>query len=724
MTSNSAIKVAVIGGGCASIATAFELSRPALDGRYDITIYQLGWRLGGKGASGRGPSGRIEEHGLHFWLGFYENAFQLLRECYADLAEDPGAFNVADWRKSFFPDNNIGISEQSAADQWHSWSAYFPSTPGAPGDPVAEEGPPSMRLYLHRMLGMLRTLLLTVDSRNEFGRDAPPGEPGFSASSAGKDPHRLLSTISDLVGGAFAGTQAVLAEALALLEAGIKMLPSPLSNPLSDLAAWIARQVRDRMVKGVVGTPYYQHVWEVADLVIAGVVGILRHDLLTDPRGFDAIDDYEWRDWLRLNGASEPAVQSAFVRGLYDLAFAYEDGDVHKPRLSAAAALRGVLRMFFSYRGAVYWKMRAGMGDVVFAPFYEVLRRRGVKFEFFHRLTNVRLAADADLRRGERSFVAALEFDIQARIKSDHQFEPLVLIQGCPCWPAEPDFSQLVDGEQLATSGQDFECHWDNRRVGARTLNVVEDFDFVVLGVGIGAIPYICPEILARDGRWRDMVDKVKTGPSQAFQVWLSEDLDALGWRGPNLIGSGFAGPFDTWCDMAHTVPEEGWATPPKTVVYFCGVLAGSATAPEQHEPGFQARQQDTVRRNAVEYLRYTARHLWPKAYDETGDFRWDLLVDASGDGAGKSGEARIETQYWTGNVNPSDRYVLALPGAARHRISPLDMTYDNLTIAGDWTDCGLNTGCVEAAFMSGRLAAHALSGAPRLEDIVGYDHP
>ena len=34
--------------------------------------------------------------------------------------------------------------------------------------------------------------------------------------------------------------------------------------------------------------------------------------------------------------------------------------------------------MFFTYRGALFWKMRAGMGDVVFAPFYEVLKRRGV----------------------------------------------------------------------------------------------------------------------------------------------------------------------------------------------------------------------------------------------------------------------------------------------------------------------------------------------------------
>jgi uncharacterized protein with NAD-binding domain and iron-sulfur cluster len=74
--------------------------------------------------------------------------------------------------------------------------------------------------------------------------------------------------------------------------------------------------------------------------------------------------------------------------------------------------------------------------------------------------------------------------------------------------------------------------------------------------------------------------------------------------------------------------------------------------------------------------------------------------------------------------VNPSDRYVLALPGSVKYRLSPLDLTFDNLTIAGDWTSTGLETGCIESAVMSGLLAAHAISEKPALEDIVGYDHP
>jgi uncharacterized protein with NAD-binding domain and iron-sulfur cluster len=89
-----------------------------------------------------------------------------------------------------------------------------------------------------------------------------------------------------------------------------------------------------------------------------------------------------------------------------------------------------------------------------------------------------------------------------------------------------------------------------------------------------------------------------------------------------------------------------------------------------------------------------------------------------------KIGEARFGAQFWRANVNPTERYVISVPGSQKYRISPLDNTYDNLTIAGDWTACGMDCGCVEAAVMSGLLAAHALSGLPSLEEIVAYDHP
>ena len=106
------IRVAIVGGGCAGMTTAFELTRPEQRGRYEVTVYQMGFRLGGKGASGRGVAGRIEEHGLHLWMGFYENAFQLMRQCYAELDRDPAHCPLATWQDAFSPAPHVAITDR------------------------------------------------------------------------------------------------------------------------------------------------------------------------------------------------------------------------------------------------------------------------------------------------------------------------------------------------------------------------------------------------------------------------------------------------------------------------------------------------------------------------------------------------------------------------------------------------------------------------------------
>ena len=88
MVSNKKTRILAIGGGVGTITALFALTRlPDWQDRFDITVYQLGWRLGGKGASGRNAAHgeRIEEHGLHVWGGFYDNAFRNLRDCYGEL---------------------------------------------------------------------------------------------------------------------------------------------------------------------------------------------------------------------------------------------------------------------------------------------------------------------------------------------------------------------------------------------------------------------------------------------------------------------------------------------------------------------------------------------------------------------------------------------------------------------------------------------------------------
>jgi uncharacterized protein with NAD-binding domain and iron-sulfur cluster len=665
----------------------------------------MGHRLGGKGASGRGVCGRIEEHGLHLWMGYYENAFRLVREVYAELDRDPATCPIARWSDAFAPANLNAVADWSPSGRWLPWIVDFPPSRGLPGDAAPLRF--SVPDYLSRLAALARTLIRTIEIERDRGA-APEKEalfPELSPDSITADV--LLSTAGRLLKHGAAAAFRLLMEAMALLELALERAPRMPQGPLAGVVEAVAHTVRQRFESLIARDDEVRRLWEVLDLVLAAIRGSIRFRLAFDPRGFDAIDDYDSREWLMLNGASRASVNSAFIRGLYDLAFAYERGDPNRPMIAAGAALRGSMRAFFSYRGAFFWRMNAGMGDVVFAPLYEVLKRRGVRFEFFHKLTNVRLAS------GTEKHVTGLDFDVQAKVVGGRAYRPLIDVQGLPSWPSQPDFRQLVGGERMRAEGWDLESQCDPRRAGVRSLRVGEDFDVVVLGVALGVIPHTCQELLTRDDRWRAMVAHVKTVPTQAFQLWLKTPMAEQGWDKPPLNLSGFVEPFDTWADMTHVAPREAWPEAPRAIAYFCNVLPDG-------EESVSARY-DEVRRNAVAFMNGDLRQLWPKAQRAPGVFDWDRLLSCT---PGERGESRFDSQFWTANVRPSDRYSQALPGTTRFRISPLDPTYDNLTIAGDWTSSGLNTGCVESAVMSGLLAAHAIVQRPALSDIVGYDHP
>ena len=121
----------------AGLSAAWRLSEAGWRDRFDsITVYQRGWRLGGKGASSRGPHGRIEEHGLHVWLGCYDNAFALLRECYAELdrATTDSEAPIHSWDQALIPSDSLGIADRSD-DDWLVWAGGLARNDELPGEP-------------------------------------------------------------------------------------------------------------------------------------------------------------------------------------------------------------------------------------------------------------------------------------------------------------------------------------------------------------------------------------------------------------------------------------------------------------------------------------------------------------------------------------------------------------------------------------------------------------
>ncbi len=206
----------------------------------------------------------------------------------------------------------------------------------------------------------------------------------------------------------------------------------------------------------------------------------------------------------------------------------------------------------------------------------------------------------------------------------------------------------------------------------------------VILATSLGMVPHIGAEILADSARWRQMVSNVPTVATQAAQLWFRHaDADLGAPHGSPTI-SGFASPFQTYASMGHLLEHEEWPEDgrPRGVAYLCGPLADDVA----RQPGAAAA---AVRRHTAEFLEQRGGDIWPRAVDATGSFRWDILAD---DGRG-GGQARLDAQYWTANVDPSDRYVQSPPGSAIH---------------------------IEAAVLSGLQAANAVRGRPLLAGIAG----
>jgi uncharacterized protein with NAD-binding domain and iron-sulfur cluster len=233
-------------------------------------------------------------------------------------------------------------------------------------------------------------------------------------------------------------------------------------------------------------------------------------------------------------------------------------------------------------------------------------------------------------------------------------------------------------------------------------------------------VELVASELIADRPEWRDMTKHLRTVATQAFQLWLRPTESALGWNRPGITTSGYVAPFDTWASMPQTLWAEEWPEDdrPCTVAYFCGAFDAEWPASEDHSD-YVGRCRQRVLAHAVKYLDDHVGLYLPAAVSSHG-FGWHLLSGADG----HRGTSALETQHISVNIDPSDRYVQSVPGSDKYRLRPDESGYDNLVLAGDWTDSGINAGCVEAAVMSGLQAANALLGRGRYYRIRGFYMP
>ena len=696
------IDVAVLGGGMAGLTAAYELTRPGLKGRYRVTVYQQGWRLGGKGASGRfGPHARIQEHGLHLWFGFYVNALALMGECAGELAslrpENPYR-TLADL---FQPVNELVFADADEA-------VCLSMPPGEVGEPFFERLP----LYVVAGLSALAVMLGPLADEHEGGSandDGDGGVPSFGVLAAAAR-QALLSAPDPAI--------------YARIAAGLEQEATTIVEP----SAAGRRMLRQLLF-----------FW-------AAVFRGLGSDVLCAPAGtshpFDRLNEVELRIWLGKHGQLGEFVDAPFLRALYDLVFAYPEGQVAGGgELAAGVAVENLLSMVGRHRGPMLLKMRGAMGDVIFAPLYEVLLARGVRFNFFHAVRQLSFDEDGVSRI---AIVRQLELLNGEYDRRDGRYElhglgydPLEpyddIRDGLRCWPAEPRRPQVGLQSRAKIAVQpgliDFEREADPLSGAPVSLERGVDFDVVVLAMPVATLGWLsheceseparsadysgpCSDLMLSSAAFRSMVLDARPVMTQSLQLWLDRDRDEIGWpcrsswfrrlrgRSDETVLGNAPKPFDTMCDMTHLVELERWGSvaEPKQIAYFCGVFDhGSA-------PNGWREADEVAKSHALRFLReHQSRSNKP--------FWMRFQPDDLHDPGGGKGWARLDAQHWRANVGRSERYSAPFIAAVCSRLAPGESGLPNLVFAGDWTRTQVNAGCVEAAVMSGMLAAAAVVG-------------
>ncbi len=805
------------------MAAAWDLTCKDNKDACDVTIFQMGGRLGGKGASSRNPDhgDRIEEHGLHLWLGYYENAFRMVRTCYLDLKAtaagdiaDPELqplvqsrpFDTWNWRAAFQRASLVALADDSSGD-WMPWVARFPeyvprSENGVTGTYELDDGTPipgvhvvddrrraypgeepikmtgracengedvclqkvDVAFFLTHAMRELQAFVESLEARVEQLSVQKPLAP------LTEDPDELLSDVLNAAPSPFDGTGSadalqvlrlvrltILAPAIQAFATIASVAEGPIPFVRNGFVALLDRYIdamRERIEIIVQGDTAARRLWELIDLLAANIRGLVVAGLQGQD-DFSALDEWNYDDWLRMNRIAERTLRNPIVRGAHDLGFAYADGNAHAPRIAAGQALNAACRFFFMYKGALFWRMTAGMGDVLFAPMYLALRARGVKFRFFHRLDDIELARD-------HQTVTRLKFRRQVPLKvSDRDaptnYQPLVLVPGkrpMPGWRVKPDACQFDQATQDAPAGHDeeagidFESTWFDGPHGGDVFATVGaakaqpanpswigHFDAVIVTVPVAGLGRVSDQLATAPNdagrRWSAMLRNISTVATQAVQLWVNKPTHELGWTYGQVSLSGFVHPFDTWADLSQLLEVENQPHA-QGVHYLCSVLPEQQLPPAlrecalrldaRHRPSprdlVTARQ--LVRANARRFLDEWMFHLWPDrnaAYRYPNAFQWNVLVDA----ARASGPRRLDSQHLVANVDPSERFTQSLPGTTKYRIRPGDTGFRHLFIAGDWTDCGLNFGCVEAAVISGRLASSAITRFPDVRLIPGF---
>ena len=308
--------------------------------------------------------------------------------------------------------------------------------------------------------------------------------------------------------------------------------------------------------------------------------------------------------------------------------------------MGAGVAVFLTTKMFLEYRGAIFWKMAAGMGDIVFAPLYEALRERGVRLRVLPPRRRPPPVGRSHEDRGGHGRSPG-----RACVRDAEQLRPAGQIRRASVLPgrAASRASSTRPAEIERAHARVALLRVARRRAPACCATAWTTTT-LVFAISLGMVPFTCRRADRRShasgARWSRTSRPPRRRRCSSGCV---EDERALGWPHAGTTVSAYEQPFHTWASMSQLIDVECWpaADRPGAIAYFCGALDASGPAaratgaptPRSSARGCEQRDRAADRRTSATFCP------GPRG---GGGFRWELLCGRNGHAASTRSTAQF----------------------------------------------------------------------------------
>lgn len=722
-------RVAILGGGPSACAAAFYLAQQK--GRYEIDLYTQGWRLGGKCAAGRNAkaANRIEEHGIHAFVGFYQNAFRTAREVYEAAGLPIDRDDVP------FGDAFLGRLKVGIMDRYEDCWSYF-RTPQEynlriPGEIPRDhrwDYPPFSSILLIKVLCSARERIEAWFGNQhlpQFG-DAGRKRHAIERSILRKLRHYLgipsEAKIDEIILAYLNRFEDQRLDALIDHVRRRTRLVRTFSTALKMFRKWLKdnHAARDQESPKVA-----QFHWSCTDVALTAIIGLIDERVLD----FGVLDGQDFRQWLLTHGLAPENANSALLVQVYMTLFANDETEAEPNHLAAGVGLRWFFLVMFLYTGFPAYEFRYSSPQTIFTPYLHALKALGVRIHFFHHVDDFGFEQTAQGLSLERITLRPQALPLEGSAGYDPLLHHIPNNpRGHEPWPNEPKWELLERGDALRARGVDFENVWESwdETLAPKVLERGRDFDVCISGIPLAVMPKIAPGLF--DPRsphycppWAAMAKTATVTHPVSAQLWANPCATELYSWDLGLM-TGYAAPEPSFGDFSHLIERESW--PPGNVPQFCAYHTGARVslplleAYPATDPDADGSVSGRWRDDFETWLRRHHHRLYDRSPRRIDDFFDCLAVPVE---RGQRGVARLSEQFFHIAVQPTDLYNLSPPGSTQFRLGQADSRIDHLLVCGDWTKTDLNAGCVEAATQSGMFAARALSNHPAYIWRVGF---